>query len=560
MQNLKQKIGILAFLLFSLNIVSAQSPHKMSYQAVVRNSTFALVVNTNVGMKISILQGSATGTVAYSETQTPKTNANGLATIEIGGGTVVTGAMNTINWGAGPYFIKTEIDPAGGTTYTINNTTQFLSVPYAMYALTSGSSAPTTVSCMECHVHDKYTTGSTGYAGSLAEKRDNAADAWPYSGHATGETAFGEGTNSSCAPCHAHQGFTDRIQNKVQPTYTGTGPYTFSFSASASASSAMTGLPGHIGCFTCHKGNPSDSMAFVYKDSVKLLFYCMPGKEKYVNLTQDGGKSNLCILCHQSRPISQNTTSGNGGSLDYTDMATKLTDIFYDSTKTTSTGNKVSISSSTVGHYGWPGNVLAGKGFGPIEIPGGPVPYTNTDHTTKASCADCHMASPKIVNSLPVGSHTFIAAGNYNGCNVTNCHATTPLSATSSKVTTAVNAQKANLDTLAELLKSKGRYMMKTDTTFTTDGVTRNNNYYKLTSLHFTGDINIGTTAGQFAATNSTPASGLAKFPTLTNGQFAAMQAFSVCIREYSGGIHNTQYTNALLRNAIWYLRANPIP
>ena len=558
MRNITQKLSVVALLLLSFNFLSAQSPHKMSYQAVIRNSTFNLVVSSPIGMKVSILQGSATGTVVYSETHTTITNANGLTSIQIGGGTVVSGNMANINWAAGPYFVKTETDPTGGTSYTIASTTQFLSVPYAEFA---GNSATTAGNCMECHVHDKYTAGA-GYAGSLAEKRDNAKEAWDYSGHATGETAFGEGTNASCAPCHAHQGFTYRIQNKLQPTYTGTGPYTFAFSADAASSSAMTGLPGHIGCFTCHKGNPSDSMALVSTDSVRLLFYSMPGKERYANLKQDKSSANLCIMCHQARPINQNTTAGDGSAVDYPTLATNLTAIFYDSTKTTAAGgNKISISSSTVGHYGWPGNVLAGVGKGPIEIPGGPVAYTNTVHTTFASCSDCHMATPKIVSGVPVGSHTFTASGNYNGCNTAACHGTTgALSASSLKVTNAVNAQKANLDTLAGLLKSKGQNMMQTDTTFATDLITRNNKWYKFTTLHFNGNMNIGSTAGTFVANTATIPAGQYKWPTLTNGQFAAMQAFSVCIRESSGGIHNTQYTNALLRNAIWYLRANPIP
>ncbi len=122
--------------------VFAQAPQKMSYQAVIRNSSNTLVINTQVGMQISILQGAAGGTAVYAETQIPTTNTNGLASIEIGGGTVVSGNFSTIDWANGPYFIKTETDPAGGTNYTITGTSQLLSVPYAMYAANSGSSIP----------------------------------------------------------------------------------------------------------------------------------------------------------------------------------------------------------------------------------------------------------------------------------------------------------------------------------------------------------------------------------------------------------------------------------
>jgi len=122
--------------------VFAQAPQKMSYQAVVRNASNQLVTSSNVGMQISILQGSATGTVVYAETHNTLTNANGLATVQIGGGTLVSGDFATINWANGPYFIKTETDPAGGTTYSISGTTQLISVPYALYAANSGSSTP----------------------------------------------------------------------------------------------------------------------------------------------------------------------------------------------------------------------------------------------------------------------------------------------------------------------------------------------------------------------------------------------------------------------------------
>jgi uncharacterized protein (TIGR02145 family) len=120
--------------------VYAQSPNKMSYQAVIRNSSNTLVTNSAVGMRISILQTSPSGTAVYVETQTPTTNANGLASIEIGGGTVVSGNFASINWANGPYFVKTETDPNGGNSYSIIGTSQLLSVPYAFYSKTTSSS------------------------------------------------------------------------------------------------------------------------------------------------------------------------------------------------------------------------------------------------------------------------------------------------------------------------------------------------------------------------------------------------------------------------------------
>jgi hypothetical protein len=137
---MKKIYSIVAGLFLTVSVI-AQAPQKMSYQAVIRNSSSALVTSTPVGMKISILQGSATGTAVYVETQTATTNANGLVSLEIGTGTAITGTFAAINWGAGPYFIKTETDPNGGTAYTIAGTNELMSVPYALFSA-SGNTGP----------------------------------------------------------------------------------------------------------------------------------------------------------------------------------------------------------------------------------------------------------------------------------------------------------------------------------------------------------------------------------------------------------------------------------
>lgn len=135
---MKKIITICAVLLMTASVF-AQSPEKMSYQAVVRDGSNNLVTSSAVGMQLSILQGSASGTAVYVETQTPTSNANGLVSVEIGSGTVVSGTFATIDWSNGPYFIKTETDPTGGTSYTITGTSQLLSVPYALHAKTAES-------------------------------------------------------------------------------------------------------------------------------------------------------------------------------------------------------------------------------------------------------------------------------------------------------------------------------------------------------------------------------------------------------------------------------------
>ena len=94
---MKRFFTVLAAVLLMANVF-AQAPEKMSYQAVIRNSSDQLVTNQQVGIQISILQGSASGTVVYTEAQTPTTNANGLVSIEIGDGTVISGNFTSIDW------------------------------------------------------------------------------------------------------------------------------------------------------------------------------------------------------------------------------------------------------------------------------------------------------------------------------------------------------------------------------------------------------------------------------------------------------------------------------
>jgi uncharacterized protein (TIGR02145 family) len=115
----------------------AQVPNSFSYQMVIRNGNNELVANTTVGIRIGLLGGAAADTVWYEEEHKVKTNLNGLAYITIGKGNILKGAISTIDWTRGPFFIKSETDPTGGTNYSLVIVSQMLSVPYAIYAKTA---------------------------------------------------------------------------------------------------------------------------------------------------------------------------------------------------------------------------------------------------------------------------------------------------------------------------------------------------------------------------------------------------------------------------------------
>jgi uncharacterized protein (TIGR02145 family) len=201
-------LSALFILVFSGFKVSAQAPAKMSYQAVVRNASNALVVNTPVKMRVSILQGSATGTVVFSEQHNPITNVNGLVSIEIGGGTSPSGSFTGIDWSKGPYFIKTETDPANGTNYSIAGISQLLSVPFAMYTGDVNS-----------------TLSSTGDTLSIGSKRYVISGIRDVSGigvSATGITAHSCGAINVHNPAIPYGTMTDQEGNVYRTVQIGT--------------------------------------------------------------------------------------------------------------------------------------------------------------------------------------------------------------------------------------------------------------------------------------------------------------------------------------------------
>lgn len=115
-----------------------QAPERIRHQSVVRDLNNNLIASQAMGVQITILQGGANGANVYREQHSLTTDAVGLLSFEIGSGAVQNGSLSAINWGSGPYFVEQAIDPLGGTNYTISQTTQLLSVPYARHAQSAG--------------------------------------------------------------------------------------------------------------------------------------------------------------------------------------------------------------------------------------------------------------------------------------------------------------------------------------------------------------------------------------------------------------------------------------
>ena len=136
----KSMLWLVPLFIFTSVILKAQSPQKINFQSIVRNTSGVIVSNKSVRFKVTILTNSITGSPVYSETHLNKTDAIGLVSLEIGTGTLLSGAFSGIDWGNAAHFIKLEADFTGGTIYELLGAQELMSVPYALYAVKTDTS------------------------------------------------------------------------------------------------------------------------------------------------------------------------------------------------------------------------------------------------------------------------------------------------------------------------------------------------------------------------------------------------------------------------------------
>ncbi|HBE43397.1 MAG TPA: hypothetical protein DDW27_19790 [Bacteroidales bacterium] len=344
-----------------------------------------------------------------------------------------------------------------------------------------------------------------------------------YSRHFKGE-AYEEGTRNFCAPCHSHQGFMDVIKNNTPATIVANPSDPARYINNYITGSSALALPGPINCFTCHSSLHKDYAAteFLPLSTTAAVPMTMWGGSKTINFTRNSG--NLCSKCHQPRPV----TASSGALIDYSRLVSDPA----------ATYNLSSISYRTGVHYGTHAAIAAGVGG--IEFGSG---YTNSEHSTKASCASCHMASPSALS----GGHSFISTGNYSGCNTTNCHS--GMSATSTVLADARNYVTSKLEELAAKINEAGggHDILQKDPS---DG-----HYHGYFDIYDPGSnaggrykspSTTGWTDEQKIYNNSLPA-----LPSLTNALFGAILNYQLIYRDGSDGVHNYPYIKKLLDNTL---------
>ena len=135
---MKWIIPFISLVLLTCNTF-AQTPEKVSYQAVIRNNNNELVTNSKVNLRIILRQGSPDGYIAYQENHQAMTNVNGLVSLQIGEGNKEFGEFSGIDWSQGPYFIETQIDVKNTHNFSVTGVSEMLSVPYALHAKSADS-------------------------------------------------------------------------------------------------------------------------------------------------------------------------------------------------------------------------------------------------------------------------------------------------------------------------------------------------------------------------------------------------------------------------------------
>lgn len=385
-----------------------------------------------------------------------------------------------------------------------------------------------------------------------------------FSKHKYGEAAFEEGGNTTCAPCHESEGFKYVCKNNTPATFTlnsTTGKYSNDYVVTTSIAY------GELSCFTCHSSlhKTYAGTEFFPLTNTAAVPMTMWKAAKTINLAQDGGVSNLCVKCHQPRPMTTSSTLSNGDVIDYTALVTNPTATYYDNTVGNNAPNKHLPSYRMHVHYGTVGAVFSGNGG--IQFTGSQA-YTNSPHTTGASCSDCHMAT---ITGI-AGGHTFkVRSGegaltssttwNFNGCNVSGCHSANPISSSS---TTTWKTPRTEIQTLLNTLATRINAVGGSTPILHSEPDGEANLWAGLTTGNWDGYLNIydpsSNPSGAWRNPGSTSSwtqaqkdvnNALPVFPSLKNVVVGSMINFQFCLREYSLGIHNYKYSKALLQNSI---------
>ncbi len=337
-----KKNAILATVFLFALLSFSQVPQGLNYQAVVRSSTGVIIASQNISLRLSILRGSPTGTIAYSELHGTATNQLGLANVIIGQGTQIgAGAFSSIVWSDTTYFLYVELDANGGLSFTPMGTSQLMSVPYALYAKTSGNGGggATGATGPTGSTGANGTTGATGPTGATGSGGGATGTTGPTGPTgATGATGSGGGTTGPTGSTGPN-GVTGPTGTGLQGATGITGP---TGPAGATGAQGIQGITGPTGigggsgwALTGNAGTNTNTNFIGTTDTSNLVFKVNNIKAGFIGRSVSGGlffglnagSQNVASnnIGFGGNALLQNTTGGGNTAFGVNSMRTNTT-------------------------------------------------------------------------------------------------------------------------------------------------------------------------------------------------------------------------------------------
>ncbi len=121
-----------------ISIAQVDTNKGINFQAIARNADGSIVPSKDISIRLSIREGSASGTIEYQEIKTTSTNVVGLFSVVLGSNSnskiTVIGDYNNINWQTGNKYLQVEIDPFNSINFILLGVQKINYVPYALVA------------------------------------------------------------------------------------------------------------------------------------------------------------------------------------------------------------------------------------------------------------------------------------------------------------------------------------------------------------------------------------------------------------------------------------------
>lgn len=235
-------------------------------------------------------------------------------------------------------------------------------------------------------------------------------DQYDHSVHASGANINRNYEN--CSQCHTSQGFRTFLED---------------------GSMSNVAEPTAINCRTCHPIHETYTMAdYSVRTSDPVALLLNDAEYDYEN-------SNLCVNCHQARPVNPYPAVGGGD---------------------------ITITNARWGpHYSTQSNMFAGMGKGAIELPGSET-YRNSTHANAIDdgCITCHMSTPY---GYKAGGHQMnvkYGEDSYNLSACSDCHS--DMTSTTANLTDHRTEIQGLLEDLKTLIEDQG--LMNPNGMFTT--------------------------------------------------------------------------------------------